>query len=85
MTLTEAVSFATMGMEGGADTRARRDSRAQRGIEQEGPVVIDRNQHVRRLLRIGTGQNPHIDRAGFVTIKFGLHRDRDIRQRIGLP
>ena len=45
MTLVATAVQGDDGMEGGADARAAGHRRQQRGIEQEGPVVIDRDQH----------------------------------------
>ena len=63
-------------MEGGADARARRHRRGQRGIEQERPVVIDGNDDAFGILDILARQHAHFDRARLVLLCLAQRRAR---------
>ena len=68
------------GMERGADARSARDCRLQRGIEQEGAVVIDADQH--RLMALV--QSGNMGRApGAMRRHFGVQRQCQRRQLVG--
>ena len=84
MTLMQTPPWLDDGMKGGADAPAAGGGGAQRGIEQEGPVVIDRHQHVCRFAR-RRRQQLHINLAGLVAIQFGQGSACDFRQRGGIP
>ena len=71
-------------MEGGADARARGQGCGKCGIEQERPVVIDRDQDGLRVLGVWPRLQGDFDAALFVLLRLGPGHDGQAGQHVGL-